>query len=343
MKGNKGRDSFGESNKGKNDYYDKYNSRDRSRDYDKDNSRDYKGKDKDFNNNEGKSNKDKDYFDYKGSVRDFTKRLALQETFFDKTWEDDSLVRKPSKKYFTTKNSDLNSIINTVNRIEPVPISNENNITFEEKKAMDELKKLTRETLEIKKADKSDVWVIMDKDEYCEKLVLKEHLETSTYKLSTSNINKTVSTNLKNLIMKHGACLTKTEMKYVLDDDWTDAHFYFLPKITKSGEIVSEMRNNNQEYVEMKMPETLKSRPICGVPNAVTQGASKRLNEILSPLVNYQQSYIKDEWDFVKKLPSKVESKYKLLSCDIKSLYPSIPTELAWSGSVGILDRQAWS
>ena len=76
------------------------------------------------------------------------------------------------------------------------------------------------------------------------------------------------------------------------------------------------------------MPATLKSRPICGGPNAVTQGASKLLNEILSPLVNYQRSYIKDEWDFVRKLPSKVERQYKLLSCDITALYPSIPTEL---------------
>ena len=222
----------------------------------------------------------------------------------------------------------MKNIINTVNRVEPVQVHNENNITFEEKTALNDLKKLTRDTLEIKKADKSDVWVVMDKDEYSEKLVLNEHLNSTTYKSSSPDINKKVYSNLKKLVTKHGACLTKSEMKYVLDEDWNDAHFYVLPKITKCEEIVSEMKTKNEEYIEMKMPDTLKSRPICGGPTAVTQGASKLLNEILSPLVNYQRSYIKDEWDFVRKLPSKVDRKYKLLSCDIKSLYPSIPIDL---------------
>ena len=78
----------------------------------------------------------------------------------------------------------------------------------------------------------------------------------------------------------------------------------------------------------MKMPESLKSRPICGGPKAVTQGASKLLDRILSPLVPNMRSYIKDEWDFVRSLPKAVEGNFKLLSCDIVALYPSIPIDL---------------
>ena len=76
------------------------------------------------------------------------------------------------------------------------------------------------------------------------------------------------------------------------------------------------------------MPESLKSRPICGGPKAVTQGASKLLDRILSPLVPNMKSYIKDEWDFVRSLPKAVEGNFKLLSCDIVALYPSIPIDL---------------
>ena len=78
----------------------------------------------------------------------------------------------------------------------------------------------------------------------------------------------------------------------------------------------------------MKMPDTLKSCPICGGPTAVTQDVSKLLNEILSPTVNHQYSYVKDEWGFVRKLPSNVDRRYKLLSCAIKALYPIIPIDI---------------
>ena len=79
-------------------------------------------------------------------------------------------MRKPSKKHFSTANNDLKNIIGVLNRIEPIPIKNESNISRVEEKALEDLKKLTKDSLEIKKADKSDVWVIMDKEEYCEKL-----------------------------------------------------------------------------------------------------------------------------------------------------------------------------
>ena len=87
------------------------------------------------------------------------------------------------------------------------------------------------------------------------------------------------------------------------------------------------------------MPDTLKSRPICGGPKAVTQGASKLLDRILSPLVPHLKSYIKDEWDFVRKIPKEVEGNFKLMSCDIVALYPSIPTDLGLQALEYWIDR----
>ena len=44
----------------------------------------------------------------------------------------------------------------------------------------------------IKKAEKTDVWVIMDKEEYRQKLVLEEHLLTDTYEQANEDANKKV-------------------------------------------------------------------------------------------------------------------------------------------------------
>ena len=266
--------------------------------------------------------------DYKGDTRKFTKRLILQETYFDKDFEDESLIRKPSKKIATTKNGDLNEILNTLHKLEPVPIHMEKNIDSEEQSALNELKTLSKSTIEIKKADKSDTWVIMDKCSYRDNLVLTEHLHTSTYEEADLDSNDRVFKDLKKLVEKHSSCTTKNEKKFVLDKDWEVANFYVLPKINKCKEIVSRIKTEPGEYLQMELPPTLKSRPICGGPKAVTQGASKLLDRILSPLVPCLRSYVKDEWNFVRIFPKHIPYKAKLISCDIVSLYTSIPTDL---------------
>ena len=78
----------------------------------------------------------------------------------------------------------------------------------------------------------------------------------------------------------------------------------------------------------MSFPSTLKGRPINGGPKAVTQGASHLIEKLLNPLVSNMKSYIKDEWDFLRKIPRKVSYPATLLTCDIVSLYTSIPTDL---------------
>ena len=79
-----------------------------------------------------------------------------------------------------------------MNRTEPTPIVKERNISSREKQTLEELKELSKTAIEIKKADKTDVWVIMDKEEYCEKSVLKEHLNTPTYQTAKNDVNKKV-------------------------------------------------------------------------------------------------------------------------------------------------------
>ena len=78
----------------------------------------------------------------------------------------------------------------------------------------------------------------------------------------------------------------------------------------------------------MEPPADLKSRPVIAGPIAPTQNASKLLEKILTPIVSTQNTYIKDDWDFVKKLPRKMEYECNLFGCDIESLYTSINLDL---------------
>ena len=49
---------------------------------------------------------------------------------------------------------------------------------------------------------------------------------------------------------------------------------------------------------------------------------------LLKPLVPTLKTYIKDDWDFLRKLPTKIPFDSTMYSCDISSLYILIPTEL---------------
>ena len=48
----------------------------------------------------------------------------------------------------------------------------------------------------------------------------------------------------------------------------------------------------------------------------------------LTPIVSCLKTYIKDDWDFIGKLPSHVDYPCGLASCDVVSLYNSIPHDL---------------
>ena len=219
------------------------------------------------------------FFDFKGDTHDFSKKLMIQERFFDQSINDDSLIRNPSKKYMSTNNKEMTDIITTVNKIEPKSIHMERNITVDEEKALKELILCSKESIEIKKADKTNTLVIMDKTDYRDNLVLQQHLSTPTYETAEIDINSKVFNKLQKLTEQHKNSLTKHEKQAILNKDWEESKFYVLPKISKCEEIVKQIELENTEYIHMKMPLSLKGRPINGGPKSVTQGASKLLEK----------------------------------------------------------------
>ena len=78
----------------------------------------------------------------------------------------------------------------------------------------------------------------------------------------------------------------------------------------------------------MQPPQDLKERPIVGGLNSPAQGISSLLEKILNPNCLMFENNIKDDWDFIRKLPSRVDYSCVLSSCDIVSLYTSVPHDL---------------
>ena len=117
-------------------------------------------------------------------------------------------------------------------------------------------------------------------------------------------------------------------MKYVLNSNWKSSNFYVLPKIHKSRKIIEEINENHSICLNMQPPEDLKGRPTVGGPNSPTQGISVLLEKILTPIASCLKTYVKDDWDFIRKLPSHVDYPCVLASCDVERLYTSIPHDL---------------
>ena len=75
----------------------------------------------------------------------------------------------------------------------------------------------------------------------------------------------------------------------------------------------------------MKPPNSLKGRSIVAGLRSPTQKLSSLLEKILTALVPKWKPYIKDDWDFLKKLLRNLDPNFTLFTCDIVRLYTSIP------------------
>ena len=168
----------------------------------------------------------------------------------------------------------------------------------------------------------------MDTSYYRNKLVLQDHLDTPVYEVTTENADKKVFNEQVKLMEKHRKCLTRNEFKYITNYEWKSSNFYVNPKVAKCTEIKEKMRLTNKKYFKMEPPPSLKGRPIISGPISPTKHLSQLISKILAPLVPLQESYIKDEWAFIKQLPRKLDYNAQLFTCDIVSLYTSIRHDL---------------
>ena len=219
--------------------------------------------------------------------------------------------------------------------LEPDNKTIEDNLTNGERNALASL--MNNKDIIIKPADKGSSIVIMNVKYYHDKLVLSDHLHGKEYKRVQEDSDENVVRELSNMIKKHEACLTKKEIEYITKFEWKTSELYVLPKVHKCKSIIETIKSNvNKNVINLLDPPDLKGRPIVAGCTTPTRHISELIEKILKPIVTVQHSYIKDDWDFLKNLPNVINPSYQLFSCDIKSLYTSIPHDL------GIKAIQYW-
>ena len=199
------------------------------------------------------------------------------------------------------------------------------NLSRNERTALKNLK--SDNSIVLKEADKGGAIVIMDKD-YYKDLVLDQLHDEEYYKKLQNNMENLTKRRINKLVSDYSHCLTDKEESYLKDFVPKNSNFYGLPKIHKSKQIQSAIREQNNTYVEILQPDDLKLRPIVAGPESITQRLSHFIDLILKDLCPQIPSYIKDDMDFLKQIPSTVPENTILTSFDVQSLYTNIPHEL---------------
>ena len=138
-------------------------------------------------------------FDIKSDTKEFTRKLKLRERFWGVEYDDESLVKSKSNINFNTAIPELSNILNILEQIEPTINDVNDSLIKQERRAL--TKELQEDQdLVIRKTDKCNTLVLMEKDYYFNILVMKHHLNTSTYQKIDSNSNKRIFNNLKFLV-----------------------------------------------------------------------------------------------------------------------------------------------
>ena len=175
----------------------------------------------------------------------------------------------------------------------------------------------------IKGADKGGSIVIMSKEQY-EEMVMK-HLNTDTYEqVANKNIDKKVMDKIEDFTNDYSDILEPEETKYLKDSKYSTGNFYVLPKVHKSKEITRFLEIRPVDYLKVKDPIEIPSRPIVAGPNSPTHRLSTFLDIILRPLTEIVKSYVQDDLDFLHHLPKDIDFDSTFISLDVTSLYTNI-------------------
>ena len=158
-------------------------------------------------------------------------------------------------------------------------------------------------------ADKGNVTVVMNKDDYKEKMheVLQEGEYRKVSADPTARVEKSVNDELTRLFQSG-------EINKIVYDQLRTTHsvipqLYGLPKIHK---------------------ENTPLRPIVSCIGSPTYKVAKSLTRIISTLTGRTSSFVRDSGDFVQKIQNfQMSSDDRLVSFDVKSLFTKVPIEEA--------------
>ena len=185
---------------------------------------------------------------------------------------------------------------------------NKSNLTKEELKAIDSLKK--DQSIVITPADKGKALVIMDKVDYVSKMEEK-FADTTTYVRiendPTQEIKEELSSQLLSLL--DSGIIDKNLHRDLFPKTTQIPRAYGSPKIHKPGYPLREIVDST---------------------NSVAKKIDKYVSRIIKTYTVDNQYAIKNSKDFVDKISTrKIKEGHKLISFDVVALYPSVPQDEA--------------
>jgi hypothetical protein len=270
-------------------------------------------------------------------IKSFSRRLRLNEFFFEKNYENESIFKKPS--HFTPypeRDESLDQycdfLQSLTDNLSSLPTEKQkDNLTVFERSALKELKDLVdSHRIVIMPADKGGAVVILDANHY--KQMIEDVFQDPDYfEDSAGNQMTVILGKIASLCKKYKACLTTDEINYLTKFDCKEANLYGLPKPHKSLLIKAAIENQNSELIEIFSPQDLKIRPIIGGPASPTSHLSQLVDFLLKPFMIALPSHVRDSIDLLnqeKDWEKDPDSDYLLLTMDISAMYMNISETL---------------
>ena len=193
--------------------------------------------------------------------------------------------------------------------------ADKNNLTYPERKALDNLR--NNESIIIKPADKGGATVIMNKLSYLNEAYRQlnngayyRRLDRPIYTDNIAKINNTLDSMYAKGLINRRQC----HFLHAKESDRARV-FYLLPKIHK----------DKIKWPQGDMPE---GRPIVSDVESESYRVSKYIDSIIRPLSMRHGAYLKDSFDFVKKIrDQQIPSNALLCTCDVTALYTNMNFE----------------
>ena len=244
-----------------------------------------------------------DHFDY---ATDFDREPFINPSTWEPDWDS---VSEPIKEL-------IRRDIRVLERI-GCKSEQEKNLSTGEREALNKLK--NNQDIVIKPADKGSKIIIMDKNQYLTEAY--RHLNnTNHYLPSTGSVQLETQRKIREIVGRlYEKKIISAKQKYYLsgEDPPRPRKFYLLPKIHKDPETWT---------VPHQVPP---GRPIVSDCGSESYRIAEFIDYFLNPLSQKHESYIKDTYEFVKKLKQIILPPGAMLfSVDIDSLYTNIETQL---------------